>query len=234
MLNPIKNSLSCDFFFFSNNKWCRCCFTTSFCHDFFFFSSSFFLLVKTLWLSKTIPLRKGNHATTDPAARAKHSETMEPERGSAQSSHSGSNTGDSPPPPNASGAIESTDGDPKESVNESLLSGLLNAPSKPSPSSVATKKPSRGKKNSAKHSTTGPSYREVRVLNPGPYFYYIDHSRDEDDNPLVPLSPAMSVPNFVIKLHAILICESLSDVIAWMPHGRSWQIANQVRRVLLF
>ena len=171
-----------------------------------------------------IPLRKGNHATTNPAARAKHSETMEPERGSAQSSHSGSNTGDSPPPPNASGA----------SVNESLLSGLLNAPSKPSPSSVATKKPSRGKKNSAKHSTTGPSYREVRVLNPGPYFYYIDHSRDEDDNPLVPLSPAMSVPNFVIKLHAILICESLSDVIAWMPHGRSWQIANQVRRVLLF
>jgi hypothetical protein len=76
---------------------------------------------------------------------------------------------------------------------------------------------------------TGPSYREVRVLNPYPYFYYIDHSRDVDDDPLAPLSPAMSVPNFVIKLHAMLICESLSDVIAWMPHGRSWQILNQVR-----
>ncbi|KAL3785626.1 hypothetical protein ACHAW5_003406 [Stephanodiscus triporus] len=58
-------------------------------------------------------------------------------------------------------------------------------------------------------------------------FYYIDHSRDVDDDPLSPLSPALSVPNFVIKLHAILICESLSDVIAWMPHGRSWKILNQ-------
>ena len=149
------------------------------------------------------------------------------------SPHNGSNNGDSPTPPKESGATESTDGDPKEPANESSSSGLLNAPSKPSPSAVARKKPSTGKKSSAKHSMAGPSYREVRVLNPGPYFYYIDHSRDEDDNPLVPLSPAMSVPNFVIKLHAILICESLSDVIAWMPHGRSWQISNQVRRVLL-
>jgi hypothetical protein len=179
-----------------------------------------------------------------PAARAKYKEMMEPKQGSAQPSHNGSNNGDSPhngsnngdspTPQKESGATESTDGDPKESANESSSSGLLNAPSKPSPSAVARKKPSTGKKSSAKHSMAGPSYREVRVLNPGPYFYYIDHSRDEDDNPLVPLSPAMSVPNFVIKLHAILICESLSDVIAWMPHGRSWQIANQVRRVLLF
>jgi len=168
---------------------------------------------------------------------------MEPKRGSAQSihngsnngdsTHNGSNNGDSSTPPKASGAMESTNGDPKEPADESSSSGLLNAPSKQSPTSVVRKKPSTGKKSSAKHSMAGPSYREVRVLNPGPYFYYIDHSRDEDDNPLVPLSPAMSVPNFVIKLHAILICESLSDVIAWMPHGRSWQISNQVRRVLL-
>ncbi len=178
---------------------------------------------------------------------------MEPNQYSAQSSHNddsnngdsphnGSNNGDSPhsnngdsptPPPKESGAKESTDGDPKEPANESSSSGLLNAPSKLSPSSVARKKPSTGKKSSAKHSMAGPSYREVRVLNPGPYFYYIDHSRDEDDNPTVPLSPAMSVPNFVVKLHAILICESLSDIIAWLPHGRSWQISNQVRRVLL-
>ena len=174
-----------------------------------------------------------------PAVGAKYKETMEPNQYSAQSSHNDSNNGDSPHngsndgdstnPPKASGATESTDGDPKEPANECSSPGLMHAPS-----SVARKKPSTGKKSSAKHSMAGPSYREVRVLNPGPYFYYIDHSRDEDDNPLVPLSPAMSVPNFVIKLHAILICESLSDVIAWMPHGRSWQIANQVRRVLLF
>ena len=176
--------------------------------------------------------------STTPALGAKYKETIEPKRGSAQSSHNGSNNGDSPhncsndgdspTPPKASGATESTDGDPKEPANECSSSGLLHAPS-----SVARKKPSTGKKSSAKHSMEGPSYREVRVLNPGPYFYYIDHSRDEDENPTVPLSPAMSVPNFVVKLHAILICESLSDVIAWMPHGRSWQISNQVRRVLL-
>ena len=159
---------------------------------------------------------------------------MEPKRGSAQSSHNGSNTGDSPTSPKASGATESTYGDPKEPANESSSSGLLSTPSKPSPSSVARKIPLRGKRSSAIHSMTGPSYREMRVLNPSPYFYYIDHSRDEDDDPLVPLAPATSAPNFIIKLHAILICESLSDVIAWMPHGRSWQISNQVRRVLLF
>ena len=176
--------------------------------------------------------------STNPGVGAKYKETIEPKRGSAQSSHNGSNNGDSPhngsndgdspTPPKAAGATESTDGDPKETANECSSSGLLHAPS-----SVARKKPSTGKKSNAKLSMAGPSYREVRVLNPGPYFYYIDHSRDEDDNPLVPLSPAMSVPNFVVKLHAILICESLSDIIAWLPHGRSWRISNQVRRVLL-
>ncbi|KAL3826224.1 hypothetical protein ACHAXA_006252 [Cyclostephanos tholiformis] len=80
---------------------------------------------------------------------------------------------------------------------------------------------------SARRSNIAPSYREVRVLNPSPYFYYIDHSRGSDDDPLAPLSPALSVPNFVIKLHAILICESLSNIISWMPHGRSWKILNQ-------
>jgi len=67
----------------------------------------------------------------------------------------------------------------------------------------------------------------IRELKPSPYFYYIDHSRDVDDNLHVPLLPALSVPNFVIKLHAILVCDSLSDTIGWMPHGRSWKILNQ-------
>ena len=71
-------------------------------------------------------------------------------------------------------------------------------------------------------------HRETRELKPTPYFYYIDHSRNVDEDPLAPLSPALSVPNFLIKLHAILIRDSLSGVIGWMPHGRSWKILNQV------
>ena len=69
---------------------------------------------------------------------------------------------------------------------------------------------------------------EDRELRPSPYFYYIDHSHDVDEDPFTPLSPALSVPNFIIKLHAILTCDRLNGVIGWMPHGRSWKILNQV------
>ena len=103
----------------------------------------------------------------------------------------------------------------------SSSSGQMKPAGKPSPSA--------GKKSSGNKHSLSPSYCEVRMLNPAPYFYYVDHSRDIDDDPLSPLSPALSVPNFVIKLHAILIREDLSDVIAWMPHGRSWKILNQVK-----
>mmetsp|Transcript_22498 Transcript_22498/g.47396 ORF Transcript_22498/g.47396 Transcript_22498/m.47396 type:complete len:560 (+) Transcript_22498:243-1922(+) len=68
---------------------------------------------------------------------------------------------------------------------------------------------------------------ENRELKPAPYFYYIDHSQDIDDDPLAPLFKPLSMPNFLMKLHAILICESMSGVIEWMPHGRSWKILNQ-------
>ena len=103
----------------------------------------------------------------------------------------------------------------------SSSSGQMKPAGKPSPSA--------GKKSSGNKHSLSPSYREVRMLNPAPYFYYVDHSRDINDDPLSPLSPVLSVPNFVIKLHAILIREDLSDVIAWMPHGRSWKILNQVK-----
>ena len=74
---------------------------------------------------------------------------------------------------------------------------------------------------------------EIRELNATPHFYYIDHSRDVDANPLTPLAPPDSIPNFVIKLHAILVREEdlgSGGVVEWMPHGRSWKILDQVRR----
>lgn len=67
-----------------------------------------------------------------------------------------------------------------------------------------------------------------RELKPAPFFYYRDHSQEVDEIPHFPLVPLMSVPNFVMKLHAMLSCDSLSNVIAWMPHGRSWKILDQV------
>lgn len=89
-------------------------------------------------------------------------------------------------------------------------------------SSVARKKKvASSKKAKAK--------REDRELRPAPYFYYLDHSREVDADPLTPLATTVSVPNFVTKLHAILICDSLGDVIGWMPHGRSWKILKEVR-----
>ena len=122
----------------------------------------------------------------------------------------------------------------KNSKSPTSSSGYSSIPfdvSEPS-SAPANRKTAPGKKGKAKQAvarTGGPSYREIRDLKPAPYFYYIDHSQDVDDDPLAPLSPALSVPNFLIKLHAILICDSLSGVIEWMPHGRSWKILNQVK-----
>ena len=59
---------------------------------------------------------------------------------------------------------------------------------------------------------------------PYPFFYYTDHSREEDPDPLTPLTFPGRVPNFPAKLHAILSRSDLADIIDWCPHGRSWRI----------
>lgn len=90
------------------------------------------------------------------------------------------------------------------------------------------------KKNSKKSSTTTTTTKKhspstiltTRTLQPPPYFYYIDRSTTPDIDPLTPLSPPLCVPNFVIKLHTILIRKDLEHIICWMPHGRSWNISN--------
>ncbi|KAL7534693.1 hypothetical protein ACHAXR_009380 [Thalassiosira sp. AJA248-18] len=97
--------------------------------------------------------------------------------------------------------------------------------SKPSSSATDSEKPPPAASSRKKRKANLSCHQ--RELKPAPYFYYVDHSQDVDDDPLAPLSPALSVPNFVIKLHAILIVESLSGVIEWMPHGRSFMILNQ-------
>merc|ERR1719253_196149 len=61
-------------------------------------------------------------------------------------------------------------------------------------------------------------------LRPAPYFYYTDHSLEEDDDPLTPITTSGSVPTFPAKMHAILTNPALAGIVAWAPHGRSWRI----------
>jgi hypothetical protein len=57
-----------------------------------------------------------------------------------------------------------------------------------------------------------------------PYFYYRDFSTQCDPDPLAPLTPPGRVPNFPAKMHSILSRPDLADIVAWMPHGRSWRV----------
>jgi hypothetical protein len=57
-----------------------------------------------------------------------------------------------------------------------------------------------------------------------PFFHYRDFSTLPDLDPLSPLTPPGRVPNFPAKMQAILSRSDLSDIIAWMPHGRSWRV----------
>lgn len=61
-------------------------------------------------------------------------------------------------------------------------------------------------------------------LQPYPFFYYRDFSTEVDPDPLTPVTAPGRVPTFPAKLNAILARADLSDVISWMPHGRSWRV----------
>jgi len=65
---------------------------------------------------------------------------------------------------------------------------------------------------------------QLPELQAAPYYFYKDFSQDMDPDPLTPLTPPGRVPNFPAKMHAILSRPDLADVIAWMPHGRSWRV----------
>lgn len=63
-------------------------------------------------------------------------------------------------------------------------------------------------------------------IMPHPFYHYRDHSRDVNPDPLTPLTIAGRMPNFPAKLHAILSQPDFADIIAWLPHGRSWLVLN--------
>ena len=77
---------------------------------------------------------------------------------------------------------------------------------------------------SVTESTADSELKHVPKLQAAPFFFYNDFSRDVDPDPLTPLTPPGRVPNFPAKMHAILARPDLADIIAWMPHGRSWRV----------
>jgi HSF-type DNA-binding len=64
----------------------------------------------------------------------------------------------------------------------------------------------------------------VEEMKPYPFFYYKDFSTVKDPDSLTPLTSPGRVPNFPAKMHAILSRPDLTDVVCWMPHGRSWKV----------
>lgn len=90
---------------------------------------------------------------------------------------------------------------------QALFAALPVAASAPAPAAAATTAP-----------------HNAKVLKPAPYFYYRDHSMEVDSDPLTPLTPPGRVPNFPAKMHAILGRSDFRDVVAWLPHGRSWRV----------
>ena len=64
--------------------------------------------------------------------------------------------------------------------------------------------------------------RPVKLVPP--YFDYRDFSEVPDPNPSVPLTAPGRLPNFPVKMLAILSRPDLSHIISWMPHGRSWRV----------
>lgn len=57
--------------------------------------------------------------------------------------------------------------------------------------------------------------------------HYTDRSNEEDDDPLTPLTPFGSTPNFPAKMYAMLANPMLRGIAEWLPHGRSWRIVDQ-------
>jgi len=64
-------------------------------------------------------------------------------------------------------------------------------------------------------------------VEPEELFSYADRSNEEDNDPLTPLTPFGSIPNFPAKVYAILANPKFKGVAEWLPHGRSWRITNQ-------
>ena len=117
--------------------------------------------------------------------------------------------------------------DNNNNVNTTAITSDLESSTDTYNNTSTTTNPSKDKgANNKTKMITSSADAPGSVLNPAPFFYYIDRSDEIDDDPLTPLTPPGRVPNFPATMYAILCDPALKDVIAWMPHGRSWRILN--------
>jgi hypothetical protein len=70
--------------------------------------------------------------------------------------------------------------------------------------------------------TSHPQEEQKKATHP--YFYYRDFSTLPDPDPATPITAPGRIPNFPAKMYAILSRKDLSDIITWLPHGRSWKV----------
>ncbi len=115
----------------------------------------------------------------------------------------------------------------RDDVDVVQVAGGVKPPSSPAKKKAA--KPSSFIKEATAEDSDEEMDATARVfaapeLKPAPYFYYSDHSLEEDPDPLIPITVSGHVPTFPAKMHAILTNPNLNDIVAWAPHGRSWTI----------
>eukprot|EP00804_Cyclotella_cryptica_P004774 CCRYP_004865-RA/>CCRYP_004865-RA protein AED:0.11 eAED:0.11 QI:111/1/1/1/1/1/2/92/605 len=87
-------------------------------------------------------------------------------------------------------------------------------------------RPSKAKKRvlSARKDKSDLDSEQTPPPKAAPYFFYTDHSREVDRDPLSPVTPPGAVPIFPVKMHVLLSKPELCDILAWDSHGRSFRI----------
>lgn len=127
----------------------------------------------------------------------------------------------------AGGGVMEEDAKPgnKRSRDDSILkqSDDVKSPLQKNPKIQATVKEAAAEDSDEEMDATARVFVAPK-LKPAPYFYYSDHSLEEDNDPLTPITASGHVPTFPAKMHAILTNPRLNDIVAWAEHGRSWTI----------
>jgi len=123
------------------------------------------------------------------------------------------------PSPPAGGSSSSTMKTMQPTTCSALSPFLESSP--PSPTATS---PTGGAVVQETASASADSNSDDPALQPYPFFFYRDHSRDSDPDPLLPLVPPGKTSNFPAKVHAMLSRSDLTHIVTWLPHGRSWHI----------
>ena len=74
---------------------------------------------------------------------------------------------------------------------------------------------------------TAPAEDKTKVTSSYRDFSRVLPEKHNDASSLIAQSTTAKEPTFPVKLHMILSNPEFQDIIAWLPHGRSWRILQQ-------